>query len=574
METSSFASKRKKRSAEDALTTTGAGGSSTIRASFQTLVLEQQMHQLQAELEHERSMRKLDEKKARQSIELLEKQIELSETVAKEATSTLEDYRKTSEGRIKSLRELQDQTMQKLRECEIKLLDGDEDDDSEENDSNLVDLYKGKCEHLEMLLHQQKENEEELHKQLAKIQEELQELQSSPPAMESLPPSPKVEKLLQEAPPDIMKELHRVRMSYAESRRKERQLERKNSDMENRISRLVQEREELRGASQRLPVVEQELAQVHSTYAKMEAERGAWQEFGRSLGKILKLPSPTQDSPLEITLVEQALAQSRPQTSNFEAQSKTWQEERQRLGSRIESKDATIHELEQNLALVNREKALLEQQQKDLQSQVEKTKAQLEVSKREAENLRGLVQTFDGLPLASAAESKAADFLKSPTLDTSKRTLQISLDSVKEELRLSRAENERLKKEMATNTAEIDRVKEKFGKLKEALLEARGKVAEAEQRANEAEALAGKGSFNPDVTRVLHFTETPLVEALKEEIKVLKRQVEAGKKSKSSSKSVHHDVDKLNQRLKVSARIPCLTLQRAAADAHIICTLL
>lgn len=64
------------------------------------------------------------------------------------------------------------------------------------------------------------------------------------------------------------------------------------------------------------------------------------------------------------------------------------------------------------------------------------------------------------------------------------------------------------------------------------------------------EALAGKGSFDPEKTRVMHFTETPLVEALKEEVKVLQRQLEVAKGPKSSSKSAHHNPDKLNQRLK------------------------
>jgi hypothetical protein len=80
---------------------------------------------------------------------------------------------------------------------------------------------------------------------------------------------------------------------------------------------------------------------------------------------------------------------------------------------------------------------------------------------------------------------------------------------------------------------------------------ARSRVERAEERANQAEVLAGKGSFNPDVTRILHFQETPLVEALKEEVEVLKRQLESAKGEKAAAKhSVAVDPDKLNQRLK------------------------
>jgi hypothetical protein len=86
---------------------------------------------------------------------------------------------------------------------------------------------------------------------------------------------------------------------------------------------------------------------------------------------------------------------------------------------------------------------------------------------------------------------------------------------------------------------------------------ARARVERAEERANEAEVLAGKGSFNPDRTRILHFQETPLLEALKEEVEVLKRQLETAKGEKVASASKHSvavDPDKLNQRLKRISR--------------------
>jgi hypothetical protein len=62
--------------------------------------------------------------------------------------------------------------------------------------------------------------------------------------------------------------------------------------------------------------------------------------------------------------------------------------------------------------------------------------------------------------------------------------------------------------------------------------------------------LSGKGAFNPDTTRVFSLSDSPLTEALKEEIKVLRRQLElAGEKGKQKLTS-SHDPDKLNQRLK------------------------
>ena len=101
-------------------------------------------------------------------------------------------------------------------------------------------------------------------------------------------------------------------------------------------------------------------------------------------------------------------------------------------------------------------------------------------------------------------------------------------------------------------------VLEKFGKLRDALYAERGKAEKAIERANEAEILAGKGSFNPDHTRVLHMGMNPLTVALKGEINILKKQVEVLTNSSDNNKknkiSYSTDVDpnKLHQRLKQS----------------------
>jgi hypothetical protein len=103
---------------------------------------------------------------------------------------------------------------------------------------------------------------------------------------------------------------------------------------------------------------------------------------------------------------------------------------------------------------------------------------------------------------------------------------------------------------------------EKFGKLREAVYTERTKAEQAVQRANQAEALAGKGSFDPEKTRVMHLVHNnPLMEALKGEIKVLKRQVEvlSGNNDSNSSKNktkkspiLDVDPNKFHQRLKQS----------------------
>ncbi|KAL3916618.1 MAG: hypothetical protein SGILL_005095 [Bacillariaceae sp.] len=131
----------------------------------------------------------------------------------------------------------------------------------------------------------------------------------------------------------------------------------------------------------------------------------------------------------------------------------------------------------------------------------------------------------------------------------------------KERLRSANKRMEQLEADLGEETkaretlkAEHEMVLKKFGKLREAVFEERTKAEKATERANEAEALAGKGSFDPEKTRVLHLSANPLTEALKEEISVLRRQVETlsdhGKKKKSLATDV--DPNKLHQRLKQS----------------------
>ena len=101
---------------------------------------------------------------------------------------------------------------------------------------------------------------------------------------------------------------------------------------------------------------------------------------------------------------------------------------------------------------------------------------------------------------------------------------------------------ESLRTEQQAAKTEHERVLEKFHKLRNALMDERSKAEAAEARACQAETLAGKGSYNSEMTRVLHFKSNPLTEAMKEkyqnEIASLKRQLEDAEESLRSSASV------------------------------------
>jgi hypothetical protein len=554
---------KKKRSAALALTSNNSVSNSSnntslaapYRSSFAVLVGEQQVKQLQAELEHERSIRKLDERRVQQAIARLQRQVDASVTEAEQARAALQDYRTTSEERIRALTLAQEASVVQLRACEIKLLQQEEDAEeaATEHESSRVLFYQTQCVERTEETQQERAIAAELRAQVLDLQGQLRE--SKPVVVTNPPPSPVDAVLLEKASPAVLKELHRIRLALAETQRQERQWQRRAKDLEEGNRQLIQEREEWRQASTRLPVVQERLDSVHKALSRVEAEHAAWQTFGQALRQLLKLPPPLSSfshkgGPPEMTAITQALAAARSPVSQLESQSQAWHEQGQRLLARVETKESRIRELEARAKEVARTQGGLEKDLQESKTQIETHKAQVAVSQKEAAHLRELITTFDDLPLASAAESRAGDILKSPKLDTSKRTLQISLDTAQEEIRLALAERDRLAKQVDEGSAELDRVKDKFGKLKEALQMERAKAAEAQERVLAAEALAGKGSFDPEKSRVMHLTETPLAEALKEEIKILKRQLETAKGAHSSSKSAHHNPDKLNQRLK------------------------
>lgn len=200
------------------------------------------------------------------------------------------------------------------------------------------------------------------------------------------------------------------------------------------------------------------------------------------------------------------------------------------------------------------------QERKDMESKVEQSNRQLhllnareQIWKREADSLRSLVKSFDDLPLSPMKSSASL------APQGSLRALEVSLETSREEINVLKEAQERMQSDLDASSSSKEElqnkhntVMEKFGKLREAVYAEREKVEKAEARACQAESLAGKGSFDPEQTRVLHLKRNPLMEAFKEEVAVLRRQVEALSGDKSKVVAPDVDPNKLHQRLKES----------------------
>ena len=600
-------SKKKKRSYDDSLavieaedpssssslvmssrTTTRTFGVSTPLPPF---VLEQQIESLKVELDHERSLRVLDRKRAQHAKERLEKQVDIAVEEAKEASKALEDFREQSERMMEQLRQSRNQAVAELRKQQIQQLesvtpagsgeedrlDGEDDDDDENNNqdaSSMANVWKEKCHHLEKLLETQRDKEEELQLRFTSLREDVQARATRQQGgvdsdhAGSLPVS-----VLEDAPPAVMKELNSVRICLAESERRERQLSRKVEDVQRRNQSLIQEREEARLAKQRLPKVLEQLEQIRSEFETLAAQHQSWNEFGASIETIIHnndtgattstgcsttTPPSTKKKkgPPEVLTIQRFLENAKSRVMDLEKQNSSLYDQNKTLKSATLPLERQIKELSEAEQATQKEKRNVEHKLDLSQRQVSQLEAQQNIHRREIENLQSLIKTFDNLPLPASSSSKPSGSGSSSAgvtkMDRSQRTLELSLTSAKEELQMVQSERDRLLEESENTRNELERVKEKFGKLRDALLAERAKVEQAELRANEAETLAGKGSFNPETTRVLHLQDTPLTQSLKEEIKVLQRRLEVANSHASSSKQqVAADPAKLNKRLKV-----------------------
>ena len=187
------------------------------------------------------------------------------------------------------------------------------------------------------------------------------------------------------------------------------------------------------------------------------------------------------------------------------------------------------------------EKKSLEEKAEQLEKEVDVLKAQENIWKREVESLRALVKSFDDLPLSPMKKGRpgggptdAEDDSSPSSTQATVKTLEVELEAAKSEIKLLKESQEALTSDLKRTIAdktELQRqhnsVLEKYLVIVEAIKKERVRAQKAENRAIEAEQLAGKGSFDPEQTRVVYLKKNPLVEALRQEVSVLKRQVAA-----------------------------------------------
>ena len=518
-------------------------------------ILSCELETIQAELEHERSLRALDSKRYVQTKQRLEKQCAFAAEEVKESKALIEEMEEENERHLDQLRRTMARTKAELRDVRVDLdeeralasrqgleedprvykLEDDLEAKSIEN-RKLKETIDDLRESMKLMLEEQQNS----------VDRQLQQQSSG------------AGDAFSEARPEVLKEMNRVRVDLAESERKNRQYKRIAEEAQRKSREFVQEKEKLRSANKQIEQLETEFRDTARANESVSEKLQSWQELGTAMASVLG-PGSDSSIPPDIGVLRQYIKSTKKRATELE-------ENKIALGNRLEKANTLIQTLESEKmsfgrkeSAWNEERRNQERRQQLYQKDIKVFRGQEDVYKREVKSLRVIVKTFDELPLGPSQGMKTV----SPPANI--RALEVSLTAAREEIDVLKKARENLQDDLNSSIAEKEELQqkhnavlEKFGKLRDALYAERGKAEKAIERANEAEILAGKGSFNPDQTRVLHMGMNPLTVALKGEINILKKQVEVLTNSSDNNKknklSYSTDVDpnKLHQRLKQS----------------------
>lgn len=515
------------------------------RSKVSHVLLENELQSLRSELEHERSLREIDARRAQQSKSRLERQIQFASEEAEDAKQLLEEVRSESEQHITHLRQKRKEALEELRECQAQLAEPPEEFDDSMSAQKIIQLesqLQARAEEVESLRQELDEAVETTRQVLEETPRKAKATQSADPVETSSP-----------APTAVMKELNKARIALAESERKCRQLKRKSDDWQVKAQQYVQQKETAVSAKHRVTMLDSEVKELRKEVEHRRATNERWEDFAKELGTLLKLS--TTGAPPEVSTVMRYLQKQLIATKNLETQKGALEKDLEQSADMIVNLEKQVRDASTVKTRMERDAKSVQQQLEQAKQQGDTLRAQQQIWQREADSLRALVKTFDDMQPNQPPGAEA-------------KGLELALSTARDEVKVVSRERDGLLKEMETAASkqqtlqkEHDRVRDKFTKIRDALMEERAKAEKAEARAIQAETQAGKGHFNPSMTRALHFEKNPLFDAMKEryqtEINSLKNKLEdvSGEKPApmsqvASSKDKEVDPEKLHQRLK------------------------
>jgi hypothetical protein len=541
-----------------------SGDECKLGTSSQKLLLihqRQQIETLEAELAHEISSRRLHEQQSLQTVRRLEQHLELVKKDAAAEQKLLTERLTAKEERIEQLTLSRDQTRQLNQQLEYKLQEVDEQlmEATSNRDPHRIELLEEKLEAAE-------QREEQYQQELESLRREMEQRLHTLVAVHEQGTQIQ-QRLVEEAPPEILTALSKSRTQLAEQERINRHWQRQLEKAQKRHSQLLKEMESLqKQASAAVAWKKERDVAVHELNVAA-AELAAWQDFGRDANAWMHRNassslSSKKTGPPEVSTIRRFVETAQLSVENASKQNEMLRTRCDELQQKLTAEQEKNRILTDVVADRRPQEAEYQSRLAALQEQLQAALRQSELYQRENESLQTLMQTFE-LQIMMGQKKKqqggGGDDAPEQPQNPALQTLRVQLEAAQGRCQEWQTTHDALTKDLVelkqsedALRSELDRVKEKFGKLRDALTTERDKVTDAEARAVAAETLAARGSFDPATTRVLHFTATPMEALLKEEVAVLKRQLEVKAASSAgggSAATAGLEPGKLHERL-------------------------
>jgi mitotic spindle assembly checkpoint protein MAD1 len=320
----------------------------------------------------------------------------------------------------------------------------------------------------------------------------------------------------------------------------------------------------LTASNERLKSLETEVARLRSDAGEVEETKKIWASWRRDIEEALESvefssdsSSPSSHMPQEVSGIVRRIEQGKRillQKEDLLLQERGKAKKLQRDLGLIESQ---LSEKDQELRANKIESSKIE---KELNT----TKTELRQVKMENNSLTGLMSTYESREGDNKAPTGEVNSAEGPTV----QALRTQIKTVEDR-------NKSITSELEEEREKLGSVTDKFYKLKKEMERQRDLKEKAEERADKAEIMMGKGAYNSEKTRILHLSKNPLQEAIAKKYKTMLEELEGEKErleaeiatmrsssrastplptpSKTPSKVSKSSIDyeKMNQRLKM-----------------------
>ena len=574
---------------------------SSIDDSNRLWMLEAEVAALQKDLDHERSVRRLEARRVESMEKRWKSQMEFLVAEEMESRQLLEEMNRRNEADLEIAQNARREAVERCTQAEKKVASLLMEHSSNEEGALLIErskrrILETKC----ATLQKEVESLQTIIKESSQASSTTEFIHTDGSLDHNVQKKRKLStdvSLADKNPSDdataLRKERDELKVQLAQTQRSNRQWIRKANDTSKRANEALHYQQTAQRTQEKLEASQKERDQLVLKTQEYSLVQDQWAGFAQALRahsqdlmdkesiNSQNIDQPKSNiTPPEISSVLRYIQSLKDKNQNLLTLLDSTKVKSQSSLQHITNLERTVQRNQLANETLEAENKTINQTLKETEDQLKTIKAQESIWKKEASSMRTLLDTYEHMEKNLTSSNKSSSTLNKISSSTDVKTsastasLQLSLDSTKEELQLLVERNQKvleekdaMAKQASADKEEHERVLSKFEKLKKALFAEREKAQKAEERALEAETLAGKGSYNCETTKVLHLQTNPLTTAIHQKYKLeiaqlettiegLQNQQQPSSSSNSSTTPPSSSVNasKLHQRLKKQFR--------------------